>query len=195
MKEPDKLRTIKCSFESILNNNKKKYIQKKLFDATCRTHEIITHTYQLIRLWILYKYKKNIDIPLITEDVIKMTFKTLIQDSCGPKLKGNNLIIYEELKKFYNKKYSKLLVNKDKINGSNLSQILRYSATDIITNIENNIKLNFISYVKRFVNSSFKKINNQLLENSKIFRFTPYFSDSNYTLVPLVPVNMELKLN
>ena len=34
----------------------------------------------------------------------------------------------------------------------------------MITNIENNIKINFIAYVKRFVNSSFRKINNELLQ-------------------------------
>ena len=35
---------------------------------------------------------------------------------------------------------------------------------DMLTNIENNIKLHFIKYVFRFVNSSFKKQNNELLE-------------------------------
>ena len=34
----------------------------------------------------------------------------------------------------------------------------------MLTNIENNIKLHFIKYVFRFVNSSFKKQNNELLE-------------------------------
>ena len=161
-KPPDKLRTIKCSFTSIL---KDKNVTDKLFDATCRTHQIITHTYQFLRLWILYKYKKDKDIPIITENTIKMTFKTLIKDAAGPKPKGSNLILYEELNKFYNKRYSKLNNNK-LLDGSNLSQILNYSATDMITNIENNIKINFIAYVKRFVNSSFRKINNELLKNA-----------------------------
>lgn len=35
---------------------------------------------------------------------------------------------------------------------------------DILTNIENNIKLNFPKYVKIFVNSCFKKQNKELLE-------------------------------
>jgi hypothetical protein len=162
-KPPDKLRTIKCSFSSILKTKDKNVIDK-IFSATCRTHKIITHTYQFLRLWILYKYKKDIDIPIITEDTIKMAFKSLIKDgSGGPKPKGNNLILYEEFTKFYNKRYSKLN-NNELLDGSNLSQILNYSATDMITNIENNIKMNFIAYVKRFVNSSFRKINNELLQ-------------------------------
>jgi hypothetical protein len=177
-KPPDKLRTVKCSFISILKKQKTNFslvdikkletdniiIEKKIFSAICRTQQIITHTYQFLRLWILRKYKNNQEIPIITQDTIKMAFKTLIKDSCGPKPQGNNLILLEEFTKFYNKKYSKLLTNKDKIDGSCLSQILSYSAVDMITNIENNIRINFISYVKRFVNSSFRKINNEILE-------------------------------
>jgi hypothetical protein len=34
----------------------------------------------------------------------------------------------------------------------------------VTTNVENNIKMNFNKYVKRFVNSSFKKQNNKLID-------------------------------
>jgi hypothetical protein len=67
---------------------------------------------------------------------------------------------------FYNNNY-KVLYNDDKINGSYLSQILNSMATDMITNIENNIKLHFFKYVKKFVNSSFRNINNTILENTE----------------------------
>jgi hypothetical protein len=40
-------------------------------------------------------------------------------------------------------------------------------ATDMLTNIENNVKLHFLKYVNRFVNSSFKKVNNDLIEKAK----------------------------
>jgi hypothetical protein len=39
-------------------------------------------------------------------------------------------------------------------------------AIDMLTNIENNIKLNFFKYVNRFVNSVFKKQNNDLIEKA-----------------------------
>ena len=57
----------------------------------------------LIRLWILDKYHNNIDIPHITLDTIKMAFKSIVKSSSGPKPKGNNLQLYEEFKKLYNK--------------------------------------------------------------------------------------------
>lgn len=83
-KPPDKYRTVKCSFQSIIKNQLDK---GKLFDAMMRTHKIIIHTYQFLRLWILNKYDKKLEIPLITEELIKMAFKSLIKESQGPNKK------------------------------------------------------------------------------------------------------------
>ena len=159
-KPPDKYRTIKCSLKSICKNELN---QTKLFDACYRTHQIIIHTYQFLRLWILNKYHNKQEMPIITDDTIKMAFKSLLKDSQGPKPKGTNLNLYNEFKKLYDDEYKKLNYE-NKLDGVNLSQILCYMAIDMLTNIENNIKLHFIKYLNRFVNSSFKKQNNELLE-------------------------------
>lgn len=158
----DKLRTVKCSFKDIIKDKDNINI---IFDAVIRTNKIITYSYQFLRLVILYLYDRNKQLININEDTIKMTFKVFIKDSCGPKPKGSNLELYNEFINFYNIKCKKLNFG-NKIDGSNLSQILNYCATDMLTNIENNIKINFMSYVKRFVNSSFRKANNELLENA-----------------------------
>jgi len=162
-KPPDKLRTMKCSFNSIFKN---KELTDKIFDAVNRTNQIVIHTYQFLRLYILYQYHKKQEIININENTIKMAFKIFIDKSCGPKPKGDNLEIFNIFTKFFDEKYKKLYFT-NKISGINLSQILNYMAIDMLTNIENNIKLNFISYVKKFVNSSFKKINNEILENAQ----------------------------
>jgi len=159
-KPPDKYRTMKCSLKSIIKDD---FNMNKLSDAMIRTNKIIIHTYQFMRLWILNKYHSKLVIPTIDEDLIRMVFKSLVKDSQGPKPKGTNLGYYNEFTEFYNNTY-KLLNYVTKIDGVNLSQILNYTATDILTNIENNIKLHFIKYVKKFVNSSFKKANNEILE-------------------------------
>jgi hypothetical protein len=161
-KPPDKLRTTKCAFNDIVKDKNTSII---LFDAVTRTHKIVIHTYQFIRLWILHKYHNNQEIPIITEDTIKMTFKVLVTDSCGPKPQNDNLILFNELNDFYHDKYSKVS-NNFRIKGTGLSQILSAMATDMITNINNNIQINFISYIKRFVNSSFRKVNNELIESA-----------------------------
>ena len=164
-KPPDKYKTVKCSLSSIFKNPS---YYNTLFDATNRTNQIIIHTYQFLRLWILDKYRKNIDIPIITEDTIKMAIKTLIKNSCGPKPKGHNLELYNQFNSFYNIKYKKLGYT-NKISGNNLSQILNFSATSIITAIENNIKINFMAYLKRFVNASFKKLKDDIYELTETY--------------------------
>mgnify|MGYP000503846447 CR=1 FL=1 len=58
-KPPDKYRTIKCSLKSIIKSN---LDLNKLSDAMIRTHKLIIHSYQFIRLWILSKYNKKLDI-------------------------------------------------------------------------------------------------------------------------------------
>jgi hypothetical protein len=162
IKPPDKYHTMKCPIKNIIIDNKS---ITTIFDAMMRTNKIVIQSYQFLRLWILKQYHDKKIIPEITEDTIKMSFKVLtLKSKCGPKLKGNNAKILNEFTNFYDKEYKGL--EYQKVDGLNLSQILEYMAVDMLTNIENNIKLNFIAYVKRFVNSLFRKINNELIENA-----------------------------
>ena len=180
-KPPDKYRTIKCPLKSIIKDEDNISV---LFDAMMRTHKIVIHTYQFLRLWVLNKYHNNIIIPTITEDVIRMAFKSLVQDSSGPKPKGSNLEIYNEFLQFYNSTY-KRLGYKEKIDARNLSQILGYMTTDMITNIENNVKMHFTKYVRRFVNSSFKKQNNEIVKNTEKGKKTELRKQFNKELAEL----------
>ena len=135
-----------------------------------RTNQIIIFSYQFLRLWILSYYHNNLDIPIINENTIKMVFKTFLKASRGPIPKGENSRLLSEFSLLFNNHF-KHLFNGEFISGKNLSQILNYSSTDMLKNIENNIKMNFFSYVRKFVNASFKcnfdekiKIKNSLFE-------------------------------
>ncbi|ARF09408.1 hypothetical protein Indivirus_1_31 [Indivirus ILV1] len=162
-KPPDEIRTLKIPLKKIIKNEK---LIPIIFDAVSRTNQIIIHTYMFLRLWILDKYNNKMDIPTITEDIIHMGFKALTLESFGPKPKGQNKIYYEEFLKFYENIYKQLGYTQ-KLNGKNLSQILNYSATSIKTCIENNIKLHFFDYMRRFVNTSFSKQHSEILESYK----------------------------
>ena len=143
-KPPDKYNCIKIPFSKIIKNDGTK---QKIFDCVVRTNKITIKTYQLLRLWILSKYHNNKDIPIITENTIRMAQKSLLEASSGPKPKGHNLELFNEFKTFNNFKLEK---------GTNLSQILGYNAISIITAIENNIKCHYFKYIRRYVNSYFK---------------------------------------
>lgn len=143
-KVPDKYNCIKVPFDKIIKNTD---TIDKIFDCVIRTNKITIKTYQLLRLWILDKYHKKENIPIITEDTIKMAQKSILEKSPGPKPKGNNLELFNEFQKFHTFTPE---------NGVNLSQILSYNATSIITSIENNIKMHYFDYIRRFINSYFK---------------------------------------
>ena len=147
-KPPDKYKCIKLPITSILNNNEE---SQKIFntiqDAVYRTNYITTKTSLLLRLWCLDKYHNGIDIPLIDENTIKMSMKSLILPSSGPKPKNNNLLLLNEFKNLHNFTLE---------DGVNLSSILDYYAITILTSIETNIKMHFFDYVNRFINSYFK---------------------------------------
>ena len=161
--DKDKRIVVKCPLKTII---KDKNNIAKIIDVCFRTNKLIIHTYQFLRLWILTKYSLNNEIPKITKETIKATFRCLTLDSRGPKPKGENLSTLTEFNKFYEENYKNngLL---EKIDGTHLSQILEYSSTDMLTNIENNVKQHFFKYLNRFVNSSFKKAREELIEKAK----------------------------
>lgn len=76
-----------------------------------------------------------------------MCMKSLLLPSRGRKPREDNQLLCNEFKELHNFTLE---------NGKNLSSILNYYATTIMTSIENNIKLHFLDYVKRFINSYFK---------------------------------------
>jgi hypothetical protein len=160
-KAPDKYRCIKVPLHSILHKDDNAInIFNTIQDAVYRTNYITTKTSLLLRLWCLNKYHQNIYIPIIDENTIKMCMKSLLLPSSGPKPKNNNLLLFNEFKSLH---------NFDLENGKNLSSILDYYAITILTSIENNIKLHFFDYVNRFINSYFKHINKNNL-NDKEFK-------------------------
>jgi hypothetical protein len=147
-KPPDKYKCIKLPITSILyKNEESQNIFNTIQDAVYRTNYITTKTSLLLRLWCLDKYQNGIDIPLIDENTIKMSIKSILLPSRGPKPKNNNLLLLNEFKNLHNFTLE---------DGNNLSSILDYYAITILTSIETNIKMHFFDYVNRFINSYFK---------------------------------------
>ena len=160
VKPPDKYRCIKLPIQKILKSDLPIDVLEKINDAVSRTNIITTNSYFLLRLWVLQKYHNNQEIPIITEDTIRMSMKSLVKASAGPKPKGHNLALLQEFQNIGNSIFTLQ-------DGKNLSAILDYYATTMITAIENNIKMHFIDYIKRFVNSYFKNIYQNELQNKE----------------------------
>ena len=157
-KEPNKYKTIKISFKKI---KLKKVKYKNLLSAIIRTNKATILVYQFIQLYFLHLDKLNEQFPIISVGFIKTCFKLFFNKAhAGPKLQEENLKLFMELEGFYKREFP----NKDQLDGTNLSRILDYSAIDMLTNIENNVKQHFIKHLFKLVNCSFNEEHNKILD-------------------------------
>ena len=131
---PDKYKCLKLRLYKLLDNNtiyNNKNVFSTIEDAIKRTNNIVIKSYMLLRLWILKKYETDIVIPIITKDTIKMTFKSVIDNSKrGKRASGDNLKLVNEMKEIFTNDIT------DKFeNGTKLSTILNYYSITMLTSI------------------------------------------------------------
>ena len=107
--------TIKTSLKSVLHN--RDLVQPAVNHLVFEINDLIIHTYQFIRLYILNAYNHNQSLPIINETFILYCIKTLgVRDNRGKKCKDAEL--FETLNIFYQTEYQPLL-NHTKINLKN----------------------------------------------------------------------------
>ena len=127
-------------------------IQPLINHLVFEMNDLVIHTYQFIRLYVLDKYTKNQPLPKIDETFILYCIKTLgTRDNRGKKCKDTELL--EKLEEFYKTEYQ-LLLNHEKTNLKNTTFLLPYLATQIHTSLSNNIQEHFIQHFLRFINKT-----------------------------------------
>jgi len=138
----------------------------KINESVDKINKLVIHVYQFLRLWIL-KYHNN-NIPEINENLVRQIFRVLTykgKPSSGKRLSKTNMNIFNELNIFFKDHYSKLYFV-EQLDKKTLGQIISYQITEIVTNIENNIKLHFVDHMKRFLDLHLYHL--ELLEESDI---------------------------
>ena len=162
--EKSAYKTFKIPLKTILLNRDTTHpvINHLVFEM----NDLVIHTYQFIRLYVLDKYTKNQPLPTIDETFILYCIKTLgTRDNRGKKRKDTELL--ETLEQFYKTEYQPLL-NHEKTNLKNTTFLLPYLATQIHTSLHNNFQEHFIQHFLRFIN----KTTNQITEDKSIlFQF------------------------
>jgi len=143
-------KTLKIPLKTILLNHKElqPIINHLVFDI----NDLVIHSYQFIRLYLLYLYNNKQEFPIIDETFILYCIKTLgVRDNRGKQSANTNLV--EQLETFYKNEYQPLL-NHVKTNIKNTTFLLPYVATQIITCYTNNIQEHFIQHFLRFINKT-----------------------------------------
>jgi len=162
--EKSAYKTFKIPLKTILLN--RDTIHPVINHLVFEINDLVIHTYQFIRLYILDKYTKNQPLSTIDETFILYCIKTLgLRDNRGKKGKDTELL--ETLDTFYKNEYQPLL-NHEKTNLKNTTFLLPYLAIQIHTSLHNNFQEHFIQHFLRFIN----KTTNQITEDkATLFQF------------------------
>ena len=162
--EKSAYKTFKIPLKTILLN--RDTIQHLIHNLVFEMNDLVIHTYQFIRLYILNCYTNNVPLPIIDETFILYCIKSLgSRDNRGKKGKDTELL--EILDTFYKTEYQPLL-NHVKTNLKNTSFLLPYLATQIHTSLHNNFQEHFIQHFLRFIN----KTTNEITEDkATLFQF------------------------
>jgi len=113
-------------------------------------NQIVIHTYQFLRLYILHKYHTKQTLPKINDEFIEHIIKTIAKgDNRGRKF------VNEELSSFYEDQY-KQTIQGEKLSYSKYGNTIGYTATSILTCLETNIKTHFTKHLRRFINIHFE---------------------------------------
>ena len=156
--------TIKTTLKSVLHNHKE--VQPIITNLVFEMNDLMIHSYQFIRLYVLKCYNDNQPLPEINEKFILYCIKTLgIRDKRGIQSKDTDLL--ETLQEFYDKEYQPLL-NHEKTSLRNKPHLLPYLATQIHTSLSNNTQEHFIQHFLRFINKTTKDITE---DKAVLFKF------------------------
>ena len=162
----DKLsfKTFKIPLKTILHNHTQ--VQPILNNLVFDINDLVIHSYQFIRLYLLHCFTNKIEFPIINETFIICSIKTLgIRDNRGKQ--NTNTDLLEKLSLFYDTEYQPL-VNHQKTILKNTTFIIPYLASQVFTCVSNNIQEHFIQHLFRFINKTTESITD---DKSLLFKF------------------------
>jgi len=156
---------IKCPLKSVL---KKQNIIQPIIEKTVKDiNQLVILGYQFLRLYLLDKFNNNKELPIIDKLLILDILKTIgtTETTRGKKKQKKNQDIKDDIKNFYDNKFSQLI--NIKISYSNKTHILEQTAKEMITCIETNTSTHFTKYLFKYINCLFKEPKTKLIKQEK----------------------------
>jgi len=147
-------KTLKIPLKTILCNRKE--VQPVLNHLVFDINDLVTYTYQFIRLYLLHLYHQQLPLPVIDETFVLYCVKTLgVRDNRGRQSANTQLL--ETLQEFYDMEYQPLL-HHEKTDLKNTTFLLPYVATQVTTCLSNNLQEHFLQHFLRFINKTTQEI-------------------------------------
>ena len=138
-----------------------------LKDAVERTHLIVIYVYQFIKSYYLFCYETDSEL-LSFFDEKGLFINSILQVVSQASKKGNGPGPPQHLLNFYKNYFEEVSGDLQKLpSRKDISLILGYAKTNILTVLKNNIKTHFISRLNGFINSYFDVENQSLYDKCK----------------------------
>ena len=153
--------TVKANFVKTLQPAHKERTKRIIEGAVQKVHEMTIHAQMLLKLFFLWKYENNEELPFLDITYLRLVFKSvclLPAVGGGAPMTAQNLENFNELRAFHHVHYLQTRVGGDLQHYDNLSAIIEYSALEYKTCIENNIKLHFPKYVRRYISAVYPNV-------------------------------------
>jgi hypothetical protein len=173
-KPPDFYKGVKVPIKYVLKHHEINL--PKINDAVMRSHKIVIHGLMFMKLYLLNYYNTHNTIPEIDHSFVVNCLKIVcVKGDSGRPPSDETKVMKEKLKSFYEEHYEPL-TQYDNLKYTHMNTILDYLADDIITMYKNNIQLNCVEYVERFVNECWKK--KYIINKIKKLNFTKKEKDN-----------------
>jgi hypothetical protein len=186
--EKSPYKTIKIPLKTILLNHKDD--QLVVNELVFEMNDLVIHSYQFIRLYILHCYTTNKPLPVIDEQFISYCIKTLGVKSNSGRKKANTELV-DILEKFYIEEYQPLLQHK-KTDLIGKTQLILYLSIQIYTILSVNCQEHFIQHFRRFINITLENedknelhiFKNNLLKLEDTYRFSDWQEAHLHNILP-----------
>ncbi len=148
------IKTYKTNINNIIQNID---TIKSINSTAIKINKIVIRIYNFTKLYFIYLFDNNLEFPVIDTVFISNITNVIVdrknKQGSTPKSKYTPQLV--DIDKFYTEHFSKLFDDKEILYSDKLSYILAYEYIDIVKNINNNIEMNFIFQLNKFVNWSF----------------------------------------
>ena len=143
-------RSVKCPIKGII---KDPGVLSEIQEITIKINGARTNMLQFTKLYFIFLLKENKPFPVVNKSFFKVVLRVLSERS-GSKRSSIDPVLFDSITDFYNEFYKTLIEEKiEKFSG--LESVVAYMITDIISDIENNIKMRFHDHLRKFVFSFF----------------------------------------
>lgn len=142
-------RTIKMPIKRLFRED---HIEK-IEQAVQLTHRVVTLALDFVKLYVLHEYRNTQNIPVLDENFYNNVIRVVSRskDARGRPTTTNKELC-EKLLMFHEKIFLPLSPHNERVEVTCISEVLKYAAASCATVQENNIKMNYTNYVRRYVN-------------------------------------------